>query len=103
MLLKSAVNAVAASKFQDMFLFFVQFDTRDLEIFVICWIESVDPVDDLCLTNQIYSLLLSMLLNSKKSLKFTLLEDDETRPRGCRMITTRQHLARLLKYYPRKP
>ena len=29
------------------------------EIFVICWIESVDPVADLCLTNQIYSLLLN--------------------------------------------
>ena len=28
------------------------------EIFVICWIESVDPVVDLCLTNQIYSVLL---------------------------------------------
>ena len=31
-----------------------------------------------------------------------LLEDDETRPRGCRMTATRQHLARLLKYYPRQ-
>ena len=26
---------------------------------MICWIESVDPVDDLCLTNQIYSALLN--------------------------------------------
>ena len=34
-------------------------DTLDLEIFVICWIGSVDPVDDLCLTNQIYSALLN--------------------------------------------
>ena len=31
------------------------------------------------------------------------LEDDETRPRGCRMTVTRQHLAHLLKYYPRQP
>ena len=29
------------------------------ERFVICWIESVDPVTDLCLTNQIYSVLLN--------------------------------------------
>ena len=29
------------------------------EIFVICWIESFDPVADLCLTNQIYSVLLN--------------------------------------------
>ena len=28
-----------------------------------------------------------------------LLEDDETQPRGCRITATRQHLARLLKYY----
>ena len=26
---------------------------------MICWIESVDPVADLCLTNQIYSVLLN--------------------------------------------
>ena len=32
-----------------------------------------------------------------------LLEDDETRPRGCRMTATRQHLARVLKYYQRQP
>ena len=40
-----------------VFVFFVEFDTLDLEIFVICWIGSVDPVDDLCLTNQIDSAL----------------------------------------------
>ena len=28
-------------------------------LFVIRWIESVDPVSDLCLTNQIYSVLLN--------------------------------------------
>ena len=43
----NTLNAVAASEFQDPSLSFVQFDTLDLEIFVICWIESVDPVDDL--------------------------------------------------------
>ena len=26
---------------------------------MICWIESIDPVADLCLTNQIYSVLLN--------------------------------------------
>ena len=52
------LNAVAASLFQDTF-FLVEFDTLDLEIFVICLIGSVDPVDDLCLTNQIYSALLN--------------------------------------------
>ena len=26
---------------------------------MICWIESVDPVDDLCPTNEIYSVLLN--------------------------------------------
>ena len=35
-------------------VFFVEFDTLHLEIFVICWIESVYPVDDLRMTNQIY-------------------------------------------------
>ena len=54
----NTLNAVAASEFQDPFLFFVPFDTLDLEIFVICWIESVGHFDDLCLTNEIYSLLL---------------------------------------------
>ena len=32
-----------------------------------------------------------------------LLENDEKRLRGCRMTATRQHLPRLLKYYPRQP
>ena len=35
-----------------------ELNPRPSEIFVICWIESVDPVADLCLTNQIYSVLL---------------------------------------------
>ena len=55
----------------------------DLEIFVIYWIGSVDPVDDLCLTNQIFS----ALLNAYKFKEITevqnahlqmLPEDDET-------------------------
>ena len=50
---------------------------------MICWIGSVDPVDALCLTNQIYS----ALLNALESKEITeaqnahlqmLLEDDET-------------------------
>ena len=32
-------------RFQDTF-FLVEFDTLELEIFVICWIWSIDPVDD---------------------------------------------------------
>ena len=81
-------------------MFFVEFDTLDLEIFVICWIESVDPVDDLCLTNQIYS----VLLNASEFKEITevqnahvkilldivstnyVLEDDETRPRGLQAV-----------------
>ena len=66
---------------------------------MICWIGSVDRVDDLCLTNQIYSALLNVF--EFKEITVTevhnahfqmLLEDDETR----------HHLARLLKYYPRR-
>ena len=55
---------------------------------MIFWIGSVDPVDDLCLTNQIYSALLySALLNAFEFKEITeaqnahlqmLLEDDET-------------------------
>ena len=45
--------------FRIRFFFFVESDTLDLEIFVVCWIESVDPVDDLCLTIQTYSVLLN--------------------------------------------
>ena len=50
---------------------------------MICWIRSVDSVDDLCLTNQIYS----ALLNAFEFKEITevqnphlqmLLEDDET-------------------------
>ena len=80
--ISNTLNSVAASKFQDTF-FLVEFDTLELEIFVICWVGSVDPVDDLCLTNQIYSALLNAfefkenteLQNARLQM---LLEDDET-------------------------
>ena len=82
-------------------MFLVEFDTLDLETFVICGIESVDPVDDLCLTNQIYS----VLLNASEVKEITemqnahlkmLLEDDETRPRGCKHPTPPCALAKIL-------
>ena len=78
--ISNTLNAFAASKFQ---VFLVEFDKLELEIFVICWIGSVDLVDDLCLTNQIYS----ALLNAFEFKEITevqiahlqmLLEDDET-------------------------
>ena len=58
---------------------------------MICWIESVDPVADLCLTNQISSY--SVLLNAFEFKEIAevrnahlkiLIEDDETRTRGCK-------------------
>ena len=63
--------------------FLVEFDTLDLEILVICWIGSVDPVDDLCLTNQIYSALLNAfefkeITEARNAHLQMLLEDDET-------------------------
>ena len=39
------------------------------EIFVMCWIESVDPVADLCLANQIYSVLLNTFEVQNTTLK----------------------------------
>ena len=68
---------------------------------MICLIGSVDPVDDLCLTNQIYS----ALLNAFKFKEITkvpnahfqmLLEDDETGPRGCKYPTPSNALAKIL-------
>ena len=64
-------------------MFFVQFDALDLKIFVICWIESVDPVDDLCLTNQIYSVLLNAfefkeITEVQNAHLNMLLEDDQS-------------------------
>ena len=50
---------------------------------MICWIESVDPVDDLCLTNQIYSVRLNAfefkeITEVQNAHLKMLLEDDET-------------------------
>ena len=49
---------------------------------MICWIESVDRVDDLCLTNQIYSALLNAFefkeIAEVQTYLQMLLEDDET-------------------------
>ena len=56
---------------------------------MICWIESVDPVADLCLTNQIYSVLLNAFqfkeITEVQNAHFKmLLEDCETRTRRCK-------------------
>ena len=50
---------------------------------MICWIGSVDPVDYLCLTNQIYSALLNAFVfkeitEVQNAHLHMLLEDDET-------------------------
>ena len=50
---------------------------------MICWIGSVDPVDDLCLANQIYSALLNAfefkeIIEAQNAHLQMLLEDDET-------------------------
>ena len=50
---------------------------------MICWIGSVDPVDDLCLTNQIYSALLNAfefkeITEAQNAHLQMFLEDDET-------------------------
>ena len=56
---------------------------------MICWIESVDPVADLCLTNQIYSVLLNAFqfkeITEVQNTHFKmLLEDGETQTRRCK-------------------
>ena len=85
------------------------------EIFVICWIESVDPVADLCLTNQIYSAMLNafefkeitevqnttlkcFLKMAKRALApgRWRMKGDETRPRGCKYPTAPCALAKIL-------
>ena len=68
---------------------------------MICWIRSVEPVDELCRTNQIYSALLNAfefkeiteVQNAHLQMKMT--------KRDLVVASTRRHLARLLKYYPR--
>ena len=59
---------------------------------MICWIESLDPVADLCLpTNQIYSVLLiafefrEITEVQNVHLKM-LLEEGETRTRSCKIL-----------------
>ena len=93
---------------------------------MICWIDSFNPVADLCLTNQIYS----VLLNAFESKVITevqnadlkmLLEDGEKRSSRCKtfkcsemlleepeagrfvVASTQQYGAHLLKYYARQP
>ena len=56
---------------------------------MICWIESVDPVADLCLTKQIYSVLLNAFqfkeITEVQNAHFKmLLKDGETRTRRCK-------------------
>ena len=81
----------------------------DSEIFVICWIESVDPMADLCLTNQIYSVLLYAFEFKEITLKCFLkmakrelapgrwrMKGDETRPRGFKYPTPPCALAKIL-------
>ena len=56
---------------------------------MICWIGSVDPVGDLCLTNQIYSALLNAfefkeITEVQNAHLQMLLKDHETSPRGCK-------------------
>ena len=56
---------------------------------MICWIESVDPVAGLCLTNQIYSVLLNTfqfkeITEVQNAHYKILLEDGETRTRRCK-------------------
>ena len=52
---------------------------------MICWNESVDPAADLCLTNQIYSVLLNAfefkeITEVQNARLKMLLEDDEMQP-----------------------
>ena len=82
---------------------------------MICWIESVDPVADLCLTNQIYSVLLNTfefkeiteVQNTSLKCFFKMakrelapgrwqMKGDETRPRGCKYPTPPFALAKIL-------
>ena len=63
-------------------------------------IESVDPVYDFCLTNQIYSVLLN-------AFEFKEITEVQNASRRCRNVTSWLQVpdttARLLKYYPRPP
>ena len=86
---------------------------------MICWIEAVDPVADLCLTNQIYSVLLNAfefkeipkckMLTLKCFSKLAKRELEDARPsnalkccqkmakmEGDEIASTRHHRARLV-------
>ena len=68
---------------------------------MICWIESVDSVADLCLTNQIYSVLMNAfefkaITEVENAHVKMLLEDYEMRPRGCKYPTPPCGLAKIL-------
>ena len=74
-------NCDVSNTLNAVVFFLIEFDT--FEILVICWIGSVDPVDDLCLTNQIYSALLNAfefkeITEVQNAHLQMLLEDDET-------------------------
>ena len=84
------------------------------EIFVICWIEFVDPFADLCLpTNQIYSVLLNAfefneITEVQNAHPKMLLEDGKTQTRRCKTCKCSEMLlqdveAGTLKYSPRPP
>ena len=67
---------------------------------MICSIESVDTVDNLCLTNQVYSVLLNAfefkeITEVHAHLKM-LSEDDKTRSRGCKYPTPPCTLSKIL-------
>ena len=69
---------------------------------MICWIESVSPVADLCLTNQIYSVLLNAfefkeIIEVQNPHLKMLLEDGETRPRSCKYPTLPCTLAKITR------
>ena len=72
---------------------------------MICWIESVDPFADLCLTNQIYSVLLDAFvfkeITEVQNAQFNiLLEDDETRTRRCKILKCSEMVLEDGEVYP---
>ena len=68
---------------------------------MISWIRSVDPVDDLYLTNQTYSALLNAfefkeITEVQNAHLQMLLQDDERQPRGCKYPTPSCALAKII-------
>ena len=76
--------------------------SRASQEFVICRIESVDPVADLCLTNQIYSVLLNafefkeITRNHWGTKNYLKVKGDETWPHGCKYPTLPCTLTKIL-------